>query len=192
MPPSDNPKPIRDQRLGARKPGRPPGIAGPQRRTVRRGRLVREAIEDGTPLAYIAACLASRQADPDVVRMWGRPDAKTLRRWLRKADEADDLPSPERRSASPAVGYARRAFHAHSAEHHERYCLYDASGYARRSAPAAYWESLAILCELRCAFEHAMAEASAREPKDWTSRQMRLAVAHRARAERLRDSAEAG
>jgi len=51
---------------------------------------------------------------------------------------------------------------------------------------------LAILCERRCAFEHAMAEASDWAPKDWTSRQQRLSAEHRGRGPAIRSQVDRG
>ncbi len=163
--------------LGAEKTrGRPRGHHG---ETVRQGREVREALEQGIPLGVQVANLLSHGIISD---------AKTLRRRLKAANKTDDLPSAARRSSSPAVTHALQRFRARSAAH-RRYELYDASSVHRRAAPSDYWESLAALCELRAELERAMADASGRLPKDWATRQECLAVVHRAHAERLRRGA---
>jgi hypothetical protein len=91
-------------------------------------------------------------------------NAKTLRRWLNAANEADGLAPTPRRSSSPAVAIALRRYQAQSQEHRERYQHFDASSLARRSAPAEFWQSAAELLSLRVELERAMATASGRTP----------------------------
>ena len=87
--------------LGAEKTrGRPRGHHG---ETVRQGREVREALEQGIPLGVQVANLLSHGIISD---------AKTLRRRLKAANKTDDLPSAARRSSSPAVTHALQRFRA--------------------------------------------------------------------------------
>lgn len=172
----------RPSQQGTKKlPGRPPGKAGAQARTLRLGGEVQELLDRGIPLNVLVANWRSHPSNDTEAKAV----ARKLRHALKAAREADGLPPPDPRSTSPASANALRRYRAHSQDHHKRYEQYEA-GPARRWAPAAYWESLAILCELRCAFEHAIAEASGRAPKGWTSRQECLAAAHRARAAAIR------
>lgn len=179
---SDNRLPRGRQTATPKKPGRPAGSFGAHLRTLRLGQQLEEALADGTPLRYLAKARVSQSWHPD---RDVRAVEKKFRRALTAARKAAGAAAAPSRSSSPAVGYAHRAFIAHSARHSELYRLYDGPGAYRRTAPVAYWESLAVLCELRIALEYAMAEASGRAPKDWAAYQKRLVSAHRAHAEHL-------
>ena len=90
--------------------GRPPG---PHGATVEHGRRLREVLATGTPLNFVV----------EVQRSLGIVcDAKTLRRQLHAADEADGRSAPRRSMrASQAVSYAIRRLREHDAEHPEAY-----------------------------------------------------------------------
>jgi hypothetical protein len=134
----------RNSRRG-RKPGSHPN-------TVKLGRQVRGALEQGLPLGVLVANLQSQGVISD---------QKTLRRQLKAANRADGLPEAERRSSSPAVTRALRAFKAHSAEHYQRYQHLEGPGGGPKGLE--YWESAAIWRSLIIDLEKAMATASGRD-----------------------------
>ncbi len=169
---------------GAKKSrGRPPGHH-PQ--TIERGRLVREYLANGTPLNYLARAQASHLVAvqtndefQDIAEGVVASEAKSLRRQLRAANEADCLVPARRRPSSPALARALKRYHAHSAEHPR-------AGYdGKRDSPEA-WESAATLLDLRVELRRAMA-ASVGETLDLTGIQ-RNAARHRAKAEQMRAS----
>jgi len=164
------------RRLGAIKScGRPRGATGAHSATVRLGAQVDDALSDGTPLSYLVECWRSWEDEP-------RRDPHTIARKLRHAHRAatgDRAP----RSTSPAVACALRRYHEHSARHRaDGYLRLDADAQARRSAPAAYWASVAELLRLRVELAHMLANAS-RRPAN-TSHLERQAAMCRAHAER--------
>jgi hypothetical protein len=147
--------------LGAKKSarGRPQGHSTA---TIQKGRAVPDALADGAPLNYLAACSPGWVGVAPHGTLYAlnvETDSKTLRRWLKAADEADGRATP-RRSSSPAVAEAIRRYHAHSAPHRERYQYLEGSALARRAAPPKYWASLDELMFRRAKLERAMAKAS--------------------------------
>jgi hypothetical protein len=150
-----NSRPVRPEAIKPR--GRP---AGRHPATVQRGRLIREALESGVPLAYIARAQRSQltadyDATADAEVVVGRvvstlsSATKTLRRQLRAADEADGV-STQVRSSSPKVVRAMRRLHGHPGG-------LVAPGTART---AQDWESAAERLELLIELRRAMAEAA--------------------------------
>lgn len=141
---------------------------------------MREQLEQGVPLSYLALCRWSWLHRLEREDEWPTPVdlaamARTLRRQLDAANEADRLP-PARRSTSPAVGLALRSYQKQSADHRAVY------GEASRSPEA--WESAARLLDLRLNLERAIAKASG-STRDFSGIEHN-AARHRAEAERLR------
>jgi hypothetical protein len=156
--------------LGAGKSarGRPRGHTG---RVARKGRAIREAIDDGTPLNFVVECYRS---------LGIACDAKTLRRWMRAAEHADDLPPAPRRSSSTAVAEDLGRYHQQSQAHRDKYGLMPG---VRDRQTAAFWESEARRLTLYADLKRAMASASGEAPV--TAVVERQAADCTARAEQL-------